>query len=270
MESFMKPVTAVVGGVCAFVLLALCFLSFACVPAGHVGVVTTFGDISDDILESGLHWPVAPWRRIVSMSVQTQQEKERANAPVKGGLSVTLEASILYSLRKESAADMYRRVGKDYAYVIMEPAFRSALRSATAKHAAEDLYSAERSSVEADIEKGVQMLFDKHGLMCERVLLRDMELPPTIKASIERKLAADQDAQQMEFVITKARKEAERKAIEAKGIADAQVIIKKDLDDNYIRYLWVEALKVHSGAVIYVPTGADGLPFFREVHGGKK
>jgi hypothetical protein len=58
--------------------------------------------------------------------------------------------------------------------------------------------------------------------------------------------------------------EAESKVIQAKGIAEAQTIIKKDLTDEYIRYLWVMALKEHQGAIIYVPTGQDGLPFFHQ------
>ncbi|MBI3822947.1 MAG: prohibitin family protein [Planctomycetes bacterium] len=252
-------------GVVALIGLILCTSSISCVPAGHVGVVTTFGKVEDDPLDSGINL-VAFWRKVHYMSIQTQEEKETASTPTKEGLSVHLESSLLFSLRKDAAVRMYRDVGKDYAKVVLEPSFRSALRGATVKHASQDLYTASRSDIESELEKTLRLILDGYGINCERVLLRDMQLPPSVKEAIERKQAADQDAQQMEFVLKKAKQEAERKAIEAKGIADAQVIIKKDLDDNYIRYLWVMALKEHSGAVIYVPTGSDGLPFFREVH----
>lgn len=265
-KSIVRYATA---GVVALVGLILCTSSISCVPAGHVGVVTTFGKVENDPLDSGLNF-VAFWRKVHFMSIQTQEEKEVADTPTKEGLSVHLESSLLFSLRKDSAVKMYRDVGKDYTKVVLEPSFRSALRGATVKHASQDLYTASRSEIESELEKSLRTILDGYGINCERVLLRGMNLPPSVKEAIERKQAADQDSQQMEFVLKKAKQEADRKVIEAKGIADAQMIIKKDLDENYIRYLWVMALKEHSGAVIYVPTGNDGLPFFREVHPPKE
>ncbi len=207
------------------------------------------------------------------MSIQTWEIKEMAKTPTKEGLSVDLESSLLYSLRKDAAAKMFRDVGQNYDRVIIEPTYRSALRNATVKHASQDLYTASRTEIESDLEKSIKATLDVYGINCEKVLLRDMQLPPTVKEAIERKQAADQDSQQMEFVLKKAKQEAERKAIEAKGIADAQVIIKKDLSHEYLVYLWIEALKEgakHNNAVIYVPTGGDGMPMFRTLESGKK
>jgi prohibitin 1 len=235
------------------------------VPSGHVGVVTTFGRVHDDALPSGIH-VIAPWRWVTKLSVQTKEDKETAEVPTREGLSVSLEASLLYSLSHDKATDVFRTVGNDYEKVLVIPQFRSALRGATSHYDAKDLYTANREQIEESLTKSVKATLAERGIHCEAVLLRDVQLPRVVKDRIEAKLAADQDAQRMTFVLVKEKQEAERKRVEAQGIADAQKIIKTELDDNYIRYAWIQALKEHQGAIIYVPTGQDGLPFFKEVH----
>src|SRR5204863_1219971 len=118
------------------------------------------------------------------------------------------------------------------------------------------------------LEKAVRVLLGERGIVCEKVLLRNIALPSMVKIAIEKKLAAEQEALQMQFVIQKEEKEADRKRVEAKGIADSQQIIQGTLTDPYLRYLWIESLKTassHNGTIIYVPTGHDGIPFFKEV-----
>ena len=176
--------------------------------------------------------------------------------------------SLLYALSKGAVVDVYKTVGVGYEDVLVKSQFRSALRGATVHYKAEDLYTANREKIEEEIFKSIKDMLGKRGILVEAVLLRDMLLPALVKQSIESKLAAEQDNLRMSFVIQQAEKEAERKVKEARGIADAQTIIKKDLDHNYLVYLWIEALKEtakHNNAVIYIPTGADGMPLFKQV-----
>lgn len=259
--AFSGLVIVLVGG---FLLL---FTSCSRVPTGHVGILSNFGKIEGDSLGEGLRFAL-PWKTIHHVNIQVKEDKEEASAPTKEGLSVQLEASLLYSLSKDKAPEVFRTVGANYETVIVNPQFRAAIRSATTHYEAKDLYTANREQIEAALLKDIKSQLEPKGVIVSQVLLRDVKLPPVVKDRIEAKLAAEQDAQRMQFIIQKETQEAERKRVEAKGIADSQKIIQTDLSHSYLIYLWIEALKEgarHNNSVIYVPTGSDGMPLFKEI-----
>jgi regulator of protease activity HflC (stomatin/prohibitin superfamily) len=272
-------------------VLLVVWCSFTTVQAGHVGVVTTFGKVHPEHLAEGAH-VVAPWNSVHPMSLRTEEVKEVMDVPTKEGVTVQLEASLLYSLDPEKAADVFQKIGLEYPEKVVKPQFRSAARNSTVNFEARDLYTGNRTQVELALEKETRDALAERGIHCEKVLLRKMDLPPTIKASIDQKMVADQKAQAMEYELKAAEQEAKKKKIEAEAVATAKLAamkveletakmeaekrqieaeatakaqdtIKKTLDDNYVRYLWVQALETaakNRSATIYVPTGHDGLP----------
>ncbi len=271
-DSYRWAIVAWGGGIVLFLLLVLLLFSWTTVKAGDVAVLTAFGEVQGEPLEPGFHW-LGFWKQTHPLTLQTQEIKEEMSVPTREGLMVELEVSLLYSLKKEKVAGIYKTVGVNYKDVIVLPQFRSALRGVTAKYKAEDLYTSHRTEMEDELEKAVRSLLDDRGVACERVLLRRVQLPSVLTAAIQRKLASEQEAAAMEFTILKETKEAERKRVEAKGIADAQHTIQGTLTDAYLRYLWIESLKEnskHGNATIYIPTGNDGMPFFKEASAGKK
>jgi regulator of protease activity HflC (stomatin/prohibitin superfamily) len=280
----------------ALALLIAAWCSIATVQAGHVGVVTTFGRVHPEHLAEGAHF-IAPWESVRQMSLRTEEVKEEMDVPTKEGVTVKLEASLLYSLNPEKAADVYQKIGPEYADRVVKPQFRSAARNTTVNFEAKDLYTGTRTAVELALEKETHDALLDRGIRCEKVLLRKMELPPTIKASIDQKMVADQKAQAMEYELKAAEQDAKKKKIEAEAIANAKLAalkveletakmeaekkqieaeatakaqdtIKKTLDENYVRYLWVQALETaakNRSATIYVPTGKDGLPMVNTI-----
>src|SRR5579862_6287675 len=130
-----------------FLLLIMLFSCWGSVPAGHVGIVTSFGAVSDDVLEPGLHF-VPFWQKVHRMSIQTLEDKEVADVPTMEGLSVSLECSLIYSLKPDKAVVVYKGIGENYKEVVVIPQFRSALRGATVKYEAKDLYTAHRAEIE--------------------------------------------------------------------------------------------------------------------------
>lgn len=256
-----------IGGLACLLLLGLVLgwaFMFVTVSPGNVGLVSSFGSYDKNTLEPGAH-VVWPWKMMKEVSVQTKQDEDDATAPTKEGLTVVVKATLLYRLSPESAVPVYSQVGKDYENIVVKPAFKSALRGATAHYDAKDLYTAKRDEIEGVLLEAVRHSLKDHGIVAEAVLLRDVAVPDAVKDRVNAKVAAEQDAQRMEYVLKQKRLEADAKVIEAKGIADAQQIIKKDLDDNYLKYLWIEALKEsakHNNATIYIPTGTDGMPMF--------
>ncbi len=249
----------------AGIVLAVVALAqaFVVVPAGHVGVVDFFGRVSDNALQPGVRF-VNPLARVIRMSIQTQEIKEVMDVPSKEGLAMQLEVSALFHLDPEKAADVYRTVGTNYVGVLLEPQFRAVARGVTASYEAKALYTSERESVAAVITGDVRKLVAPRGVTVEATPLRKLTLPDRLRSAIEEKLGAEQESQRMQFVLLKERQEADRKRIEAQGIADFQRIVAQGISDPLLRWKGIEAtLKIAESSnakVVVVGSGKDGLP----------
>lgn len=237
--------------------------SVSCVRTGHVGVVTLFGRVTGRTMTEGIHL-VNPAARVHELDIKTQEIKERASVPSKEGLIMGLEASVLYHLQPERAAEVLRTVGTDYANVLLVPNFRSAIRGVTASNTASALYSDSRESIARQILTELQNQVQARGIVVERVLLRDLQLPETLKHAIEAKQQAQQEAQRMEFVLQKERQEAERKRVEAAGIKDFQDIVTQGISDKLLEWKGIEATielaRSSNAKVIVVGNPKSGLP----------
>jgi regulator of protease activity HflC (stomatin/prohibitin superfamily) len=235
----------------------------ACVRTGHVGVETLFGRVTGRTMSEGIHL-VNPLSRVHQLDVKTQEVKERASVPSKEGLIMGLEASVLYHLQPDRAADVFQKVGVNYADVLLTPNFRSALRVTTASNTASALYSDSREAIARQIVAELQTQLQPRGIVVENVLLRDLQLPDTLKLAIEAKQQAQQEAQRMEFVLQKERQEAERKRVEAAGIKDFQDIVTQGISDKLLEWKGIEATielsRSANAKVIVVGNPKSGLP----------
>jgi len=258
-----RPAANAAGAVFAIALFIALSQSFTTIPAGNVGVVNFFGTVYDNTLKSGINF-VNPLANVVKMSVQTQELKEVMDVPSKEGLTVQLEASILYHLNPEKAADVYKTVGERYEPVIVEPQFRSVTRGVTAGYEAKALYTSEREHLSLLILKEIRDATEARGVSVESVPLRRVGLPAGLTQSIESKLQAEQESQRMEFVLTKERQEADRKRIEAQGISDFQKIVVQGISDQLLRWKGIEATEKLASSpnakVVVIGAGKDGLP----------
>jgi regulator of protease activity HflC (stomatin/prohibitin superfamily) len=231
------------------------------VPPGNVGVLVLLGKVYDSIPE-GVHL-VNPLANMVLMNVRTKEVFEHAEAPSKEGLNVALEVSCLYHLKASEAAEVYRQVGPNYEEVVVKPQFRSAIRGITVSHEAKDLYTSSRELISTEIFKDLEANLGKRGMVVETILLRKVDLPKLVVEAINAKLAADQQAQQMRFVLDKERQEAERKRIEAQGIQDFQKIISQGLTEQLLRWKGIEttrALADSPNSKTVIIGGRDGMP----------
>jgi prohibitin 1 len=256
---------ATMGSLAALVfgLLAL-FQCFTQIPAGHVGVVDFFGVVSDQTLRAGIN-PVNPLSTVVKYSIQTQEHKETMQVLSREGLTIGLEVSALYRLNPDSAARVYKTVaGGDYETIILIPQFRSICRAVTASFQASALYSTERERLGASIQEELAKTVAPRGVTIENTPIRNVALPSQLTEAIEQKQRADQESQRMEFILTKEKQEADRKRIEAKGIADFQAIVAAGISDQLLRWKGIEATEKLASSpntkVIIVGSGKDGLP----------
>jgi prohibitin 1 len=248
-------------------VLILLMASVTSIPTGNVGVLTLFGKVTGDVLGEGIHL-INPLKSVQKLSIQTQSVKESANTPSTEGLALSLDTSLLFRLDASKAAEVYQKVGPDYDKKIVEPTLRSTIRASTAKHSANALYTDARELVQEQIQKDLTKELALRGIIVEAVLLRDVQLPPMLKSSIEAKQQAEQDALRMNFILQKEKQEAERKRIEAQGIADFQKIVAQGISPQLLEWKGIEAtekLATSSNAkVVIVGNTKNGLPLVLE------
>jgi len=251
----------------AFLVLVALSACLTVVPAGSVGVVDLFGRVSNRTLKAGINF-INPLARVVKFSVKTQVKEEDLAVPSKEGLNIRLHISCLYHLNPEKAAEIYKSVGKDYAEVLLEPQLRSVCRGVTASYEAKALYTSEREMLSVLIKKEIDKLLEARGVVVEAVPMREIVLPPGLQQAIEEKLRADQESQRMQFVLLKEKQEADRKRIEAQGIAAFQDIVTKGISEQLLRWKGIEATEKLAGSqntkVIIVGAGKDGLPLIMD------
>jgi prohibitin 1 len=256
-------IRVIVMGAVAFVVVMLLFASVTRVESGHVGVLTLFGRVTGEVLPEGMHL-INPFTTSNEMSIRTQEIKESASVPSSEGLVMNLDTSLIYHLDPVKAADVYQKIGPGYETVLIEPNLRAAIREATASHTANALYTGEREMVAKQINDQMASMLGARGFLVESILLRDIQLPLTLKASIESKQQAEQDALAMNFKLQKETQEAQRKRIEAQGIRDFQQIVAQGISPQLLEWKGIEATenlsKSPNTKIVVIGNSKNGLP----------
>jgi regulator of protease activity HflC (stomatin/prohibitin superfamily) len=237
----------------AFIILGIVTSAFVQIEAGQVGVKKLFGNIQPSVLNSGLH-VVNPLYEVEQLDVRTQnytmsgindEGRQSGDDAIRvltaDGLEVTIDLTVLYRVVPTEAPRLVRETGVDYEDKIVRPIARTRIRDNAVYYEAIALYSTRRDEFQGRIFKVIESDFRKRGLLLENLLVRNITLPATVRGSIEQKIQAEQEAQKMQFVLQKERQEAERKRVEAQGIADYQRIISESLTDKQLQYEQIKA-----------------------------
>lgn len=228
-----------------FIASALMVLLAGCtvIRQGEVGVKRRLGKLDAKTIQPGakLFFPFTT--RIIKVPIRTQNVELRLDLPSKEGVNVSTSVSILYHIKAEMASKIIETIGPDYENVIILSVFRSKAADATARYDAKDMYSGARATIEKEIADSMNHVLNVRGFEIEQVLLKSIQLPAGLTQAIEQKLRAEQEAQQMQFVLQRERLEAERKIIEAKGVRDAQQIVGQGLNDTTLQWLQIQALR---------------------------
>jgi regulator of protease activity HflC (stomatin/prohibitin superfamily) len=234
-------------------LMGFSSASLVQIGAGEVGVQILFGKVQNDILNSGLH-VINPLVTVEKMDIKTQNYTMSAvrDEGVKegddairvlssDGLEVVIDITVLYRVLATDAPRILRETGIDYTDKVVRPLARTKIRDNAVYYDAVSLYSTKRDEFQTRIFQSIAGEFQKRGLMLEQLLVRNISLPQAVKTSIEQKMSAEQDAQKMQYVLQKEQQEAQRKRVEAQGIADYQRIISESLTDKQLQYESIKA-----------------------------
>jgi len=240
------------------------------VDPGQAGVVILFGKVKDDVLPSGLHF-INPFSEVQTMEVRTRnytmsgigdegQKKGDDAIPVitSDGLTVKLDVSVFYHLEQEKVPAIYKQIGPDVEGIIIRGQIRTSLRDSAAGLTATQLYTSHRQGFVDNVSKTLKTAFAERGIILEQMLLRNVLLPDQITKAINDKIAADQEAQKMTFILQKEKQEAERKRIEAEGQARAQQIVSASLTPQILEYQRIQALRYVGEKGNLIITGGGG------------
>ena len=251
-QVFGKPIMGL-GGL--LVVIGIISASIVQVDAGHIGIKKLYGQVQPDVLYSGLHM-INPLMDVEQVETRTQNytmsgvhnEGDKIGDDAirvlsADGLEVTIDLTVLYRVIPASAPDLYKETGLDYKDKIVRPISRTKIRDNAVYYDAVSLYSTKRDEFQARIYKAIEDDFKNRGLFLENLLIRNISLPTSVKNAIESKINAEQEAQKMEFVLQKERQEADRKRVEAQGIADYQRIISESLTDKQLQYEQIKTMK---------------------------
>ena len=258
-----------------FIALGIISSCIRQINAGTIGVQSLFGKVSPDVLENGLNF-VNPLVDVAIFDTKTQNytmSAMTAEGELKGddairvlsadGLEVVIDLTVLYKIMPDKAPAIYKGIGTDYKDKIVRPITRTRIRDNAVYYDAVALYSKRRDEFQSRIYQTIDKDFKSRGLILEQLLIRNINLPESVKKTIESKINAEQDAQKMEFVLQKERQEAERKRVEARGIADYQTIIALSLTDRQLQYESIKAQKelaASPNAKIVVLGGKGNVP----------
>ena len=237
-------------------------LAFFVVAPGYVGVVVTLGHIQTH--DNGLHFRFPLMSKLERFSTKTQKLEEENSTPTKEGLSVELDTVVLFHLDPDMVGSLYAEVGTEYIEQLIQPEANSAIRCYTSESEAKDLYSAGRMEIQQELKANLSLKLQPRGIIIEDVLLKDLRLPDMLEQSIEMKLQTEQEAKQMVFVLEKERQEAQRKEIEAQGIAAFQRIVSEGISPQLLQWKGIEATERLANSpnakLIVMGNNGKGLP----------
>jgi regulator of protease activity HflC (stomatin/prohibitin superfamily) len=259
----------------AGIILVLVGISMACIvqiEPGEVGVQKLFGKVNNNILQSGLN-VINPFVKVVLFDVRTEnytmsgandegnkQGDDAIRVLSADGLEVVIDLTVLYRVIPTEAPRILQEVGIDYRNVLVRPICRTKIRDNAVYYDAVALFSSKRDEFQSRIFSTIEANFKERGLLLEQLLVRNITLPESVKATIESKINAEQDAQKMTFVLQKERQEAERKRVEAQGIADYQKILSTGLSEKLLQYEMIKAISSSPNAKLILMTNGKGLP----------
>lgn len=250
-----------------FIGLILIFNSTQTVKSGQAGVLYRLlggGVVTDEPpLGEGFHL-IAPWNDVIIYEVRQQELFEKMQVLSSNGLEITLEATAWYQPEYSKLGLLHKEKGENYVQRIIQPAIRSAARSVVGRYTPEQLYSSKRDVIQEEILIETRAIVNKQFVQINEILVRDVELPSTIKDAIERKLKQEQESLEYEFRLTKAEKEAQRQRIDAEGKAAANRILSASLTDKILQEKGIEATlelsKSPNTKIIVIGSGESGMP----------
>ena len=252
--------------VALIVLLLFGGRMFLIIDTGERGVIFrpyTSGLDKENIYREGFHI-VAPWNQMNIYNVREQQREEVMDVLDRNGLSIITDVTVRFNPIFNRIGHLHEQFGANYINVLVVPEVRSSVRQVAGRYSAEEIYSTKRAEVEQTIKEETRKVLEENHIEMRALLIRSINLPEQIKKAIEDKLQQEQRALAYEFILQSETSEAERRRIEAEGIAHYNRIINASLTNNILQQRGIDATielsKSPNAKIVVIGSGKDGLP----------
>ena len=245
-------------------LIGIIFLTNSCssVPAGHTGILTTFGKVEDRILTEGLNWK-SPFQKVIKMDNRTQKKVEEFQAFSSDIQEVNIMLAVNYSINQETAQNLYRTVGVEYYTNIVYPRLLESTKSVFSSYTAEQLIG-NRENLSNEIKDLVIPDVARYGIIISDISVQDIDFTDAFTNAVEAKQVAAQDkltAETKQAQLTmEAEQEAQRQVIKAQADAEqAKIAAQADLEVTKIQadaaeYAGLkEAIRINAIAQVLTP-----------------
>jgi regulator of protease activity HflC (stomatin/prohibitin superfamily) len=261
-----KQTAVIIGAVVVVLLLLFGSRMFYVVKPGERAVLfkTLTGELKkDNIISTGLIL-VAPWNTFNKYDVKEQKAEETMDVLDKNGLMLNVDITVRFNPQYDRIGYLHETFGINYVNSLVVPEVRSTVRQVTGRYTAEEIYSTKRTEVEKAIIDETGAILSKNNINMTALLIRSISLPDDIRKAIESKLTREQEALAMRFINERELLEADRKLIEAEGIANYNRTISASLTDRILTQKGIDAtLKLAESPntkVVVVGAGENGLP----------
>lgn len=266
------PSTMKIVGLLGGLALLYCILSMRTVAPASIGVAVTFGSVSDNLMQSGLHMR-NPLASVTEFSLKTKLLYSENIVPTKEGLNVELDVALLYRIEPEQVHALFLSLGKDYESIMIMPELQSAVRGLTSEASAKALYTSGRTEIRTKLMEELKEKLSPRGIVLEDVLLKGIKLPKQLTDAIELKAQAEQESARMEFVLSKEKQEAERKKLEASGVAAFQKIVSEGISPQLLQWKGIEATEKLASStnakIVVMGNSKESLPVILSAEGAK-
>lgn len=258
---------AIIAGLALIFIIVLFSTSmFYVIRPGEKAVIFrkfTTGLDKDKILSEGFYI-IAPWNELIRYEVREQSKEETLDVLDKNGLTLNVDVFVRYNPVFDKIGYLHEAIGPEYVNRIVVPEVRSAVRRIMGKYSAEEIYSTLRAKVEQEIYDETEIVLLQKDIYMQTLLIRSVKLPDQLKQAIETKLQSEQEALAYQFRLDREKSEAERKRIEAEGIASYNRIVNASLTDKILQQRGIDATvelaKSSNSKIVVIGSGKDGLP----------
>lgn len=245
-----------VGAICLFIedsrvfggvatVLAVVLLVIGCltiVPTGHTGVVTNFGKVGEQTLDSGVHFK-APWTKIVKMDNRTQKESLEMACFSSDIQEVNITYTVNYRIQSANAQTIYKTIGKKYYDTVITPCIQESLKTVVARYTAEELVGS-RANLAKEVDEMLSNKLKNYNIELINTSVENIDFTDSFTNAVEEKQVAQQNKlkaeTQAEQKIIEAEAEAKAKLIKAEADAKANEILTNSLTEDILYQKWLE------------------------------
>lgn len=235
-----KTVTKIVAVVAGLAVVAgAAALSVVTIPAGHTGVVTNFGAVSDTVLNEGLHFKAPLVQNVIKIDNRVTKVEVPFTSASKDLQTVTGSVSVNYRISPSSSAVVYQNFGRTVEDTLVVPAIPECIKAVMAQYSAEELIT-ERQTVSDKIKELISEKIQSYGLYIEVFNITDFNFSEEFNAAIEAKQTAQQNALKAEQDLARIKVEAEQKIEQARAEAEAYKLKNQEITDKTLINDWIE------------------------------